>query len=32
MLVLGHLVADTDWGRVFGQPAVPTPLMITGVG
>ncbi|MFE5086364.1 cytosine permease [Streptomyces mirabilis] len=32
MLVLGHLVADTDWGRVFGQRAGPTPLMITGVG
>jgi NCS1 family nucleobase:cation symporter-1 len=32
VLVLGHLVADTDWGRVFGQPAGPTPLMITGVG
>lgn len=32
VLGLGHLVADTDWGRVFGQPAGPTPLMITGVG
>nr|QIY98512.1 cytosine permease [Streptomyces sp. S1D4-11] len=32
VLVLGHLIADTDWGRVFGQPAGPTPLMITGVG
>ncbi|MEV4444378.1 cytosine permease [Streptomyces mirabilis] len=32
VLVLGHLVADTDWGMVFGQPAGPTPLMITGVG
>jgi NCS1 family nucleobase:cation symporter-1 len=31
VLVLGHLVADTDWGRVFGQPAGPTSLMITGV-
>ncbi|MFE2701907.1 cytosine permease [Streptomyces mirabilis] len=32
VLVLGHLVADTDWDRVFGQPAGPTALMITGVG
>ncbi|MCX5093146.1 cytosine permease [Streptomyces sp. NBC_00365] len=32
VLVLGHLVADTDWGRVFGRPAGPVPLMITGVG
>jgi NCS1 family nucleobase:cation symporter-1 len=32
VLVLGHLVADTDWGRVFGQPAGPASLMITGVG
>lgn len=32
VLVLGHLVAETDWGRVFGQPTGPTPLMITGVG
>ncbi|MET7911169.1 cytosine permease [Streptomyces avermitilis] len=32
VLVLGHLVVDTDWGKVFGQAAGPTPLMITGVG
>ncbi|AVH56261.1 MULTISPECIES: cytosine permease [Streptomyces] len=32
VLVLGHLVVDTDWGKVFGQGAGPTPLMITGIG
>ncbi|MGD1220375.1 cytosine permease [Streptomyces krungchingensis] len=32
VLVLGHLVGDTDWGRVFAQPAGPTALMVTGVG
>lgn len=32
VLVLGHLVADTDWGSVFGRPAGPASLMITGVG
>ncbi|MFS8202018.1 cytosine permease [Streptomyces sp. CWNU-52B] len=32
VLVLGHLLVETDWGRVFGRGAGPTPLMITGVG
>jgi NCS1 family nucleobase:cation symporter-1 len=32
VLVLGYLVVDTDWGKVFDRPAGPTALMITGVG
>jgi len=32
VLVLGHLVAETDWGKVFGQGAGSTAAMITGVG
>ncbi|MFJ5264534.1 cytosine permease [Streptomyces sp. NPDC088387] len=32
LLVLGYLVAETDWGRVFGQGAGSTAAMITGVG
>ncbi|MDQ1025827.1 NCS1 family nucleobase:cation symporter-1 [Streptomyces umbrinus] len=32
VLVLGYLLVETDWGKVFGQGAGPTPLMITGVG
>ncbi|MHA5052796.1 cytosine permease [Streptomyces sp. SD15] len=32
VLVLGRLIVNTDWGEVFGRPAGPTPLMITGVG
>lgn len=29
---LGHLVDETDWGKVFGQGAGPTSAMITGIG
>ncbi|MCH0541259.1 cytosine permease [Streptomyces sp. MUM 203J] len=32
LLVLGHLVAYTDWGAVFSRPAGPVPLMVVGVG
>ncbi|MFD4624343.1 cytosine permease [Streptomyces sp. NPDC058475] len=32
VLVLGYLIVDTDWGKVFGQSAGPTSLMITGAG
>ncbi|MFD7815165.1 cytosine permease [Streptomyces sp. NPDC059785] len=32
VLVLGYLVVDTDWGRVFGGSAGSTSMMITGVG
>lgn len=32
VLVLGHLIVDTDWDKVFGQPAGPVSLMITGAG
>lgn len=32
VLVLGHLLVDTDWSRVLGQGAGPTSLMVTGVG
>ncbi|GGN76340.1 allantoin permease [Streptomyces albiflavescens] len=32
VLVLGYLIVDTDWSKVFGQAAGQTSLMITGVG
>ncbi|MFE4666501.1 cytosine permease [Streptomyces sp. NPDC056716] len=32
VLVLGHLVVETDWGEVFGRGAGSTAAMITGVG
>ncbi|MEV7888009.1 cytosine permease [Streptomyces sp. NPDC002817] len=32
VLVLGRLVVETDWSRIFGQSAGPTSAMITGVG
>ncbi|MFJ6659408.1 cytosine permease [Streptomyces sp. NPDC091377] len=32
VLVLGYLVAETDWNTVFGQGAGSTAAMITGVG
>lgn len=32
VLVLGHLIVETDWGKVFGQSAGPTSAMIAGVG
>ncbi|MEU9341844.1 cytosine permease [Streptomyces sp. NPDC048278] len=32
LLVLGRLVAVTDWARVFGQPAGPTAAMVAGAG
>ncbi|GGL97100.1 allantoin permease [Streptomyces fumigatiscleroticus] len=32
VLVLAYLVVDTDWSRVFGQPAGSTAAVITGVG
>ncbi|MCF3131620.1 cytosine permease [Streptomyces olivochromogenes] len=32
VLVLGHLVASTDWGGVFREPAGPTAAMVTGIG
>jgi NCS1 family nucleobase:cation symporter-1 len=32
VLVLGHLIVDTDWSNVFGQAAGQTSVMITGVG
>lgn len=32
VLVLGHLIVETDWSEVFGQSAGPTSAMITGVG
>ncbi|MCX4577771.1 cytosine permease [Streptomyces sp. NBC_01571] len=32
LLVLGRLIARTDWGEVLRRPAGPTHLMITGIG
>ncbi|WP_079171496.1 MULTISPECIES: purine-cytosine permease family protein [unclassified Streptomyces] len=32
LLVLGHLVARTDWAGVFGRPSGPVALMVVGVG
>ncbi|MEU9452458.1 cytosine permease [Streptomyces sp. NPDC048277] len=32
VLVLGYLIAETDWGKVFGQRAGSTAAMITGIG
>ncbi|MFI6489578.1 cytosine permease [Streptomyces sp. NPDC050564] len=32
VLVLGYLIVDTDWSKVFGQAAGQTSSMITGVG
>ncbi|MGI5458279.1 cytosine permease [Streptomyces sp. CA-249302] len=32
LLVLGYLIAETDWDKVFGRSAGPTSAMITGVG
>ncbi|MEU6374714.1 cytosine permease [Streptomyces sp. NPDC046909] len=32
VLVLGYLIVETDWGKVFGQSAGPTSAMIAGVG
>ncbi|WP_328968317.1 cytosine permease [Streptomyces sp. NBC_00239] len=32
VLVLGYLVATTDWSSVFGKPAGSTAMMIAGIG
>lgn len=32
VLVLGYLVAETDWSAVFGRPAGSVAAMITGIG
>lgn len=32
LLVLGHLVVETDWGEVLGRHAGPASAMITGIG
>lgn len=32
VLVLGRLLVDTDWNRVFGQGPGPVSAMVTGVG
>jgi purine-cytosine permease-like protein len=32
VLVLGYLVAETDWSAVFGKPAGSTAMMIAGIG
>ncbi|WP_405543650.1 cytosine permease [Streptomyces goshikiensis] len=32
VLVLGYLVATTDWSDVFGKPAGSTAMMIAGIG
>ncbi|MEU9253284.1 cytosine permease [Streptomyces sp. NPDC048270] len=32
VLVLGYLVATTDWSAVFGKPAGSTAMMIAGIG
>lgn len=32
VLVLVHLVANTDWSAVFGQPAGSTAMMVAGIG
>ncbi|MEV7420776.1 cytosine permease [Streptomyces sp. NPDC089919] len=32
VLVLGYLVAHTDWSAVFGKPAGSTAMMIAGIG
>ncbi|MFF4315983.1 cytosine permease [Streptomyces sp. 900105755] len=32
LLVLGRLIATTDWDRVFGQPAGSAAAMVTGAG
>ncbi|MEU4655544.1 cytosine permease [Streptomyces sp. NPDC023723] len=32
VLVLGHLVADTDWSAVFGRSGGPAAAVITGTG
>ncbi|MCW8379190.1 cytosine permease [Streptomyces justiciae] len=32
VLVLGHLIVETDWGTVFGQDAGPASAMVAGVG
>ncbi|MFF3291122.1 cytosine permease [Streptomyces sp. NPDC003023] len=32
VLVLGHLVVNTDWPAVFGKPAGSTAMMVAGIG
>ncbi|OON76474.1 allantoin permease [Streptomyces tsukubensis] len=32
VLVLVHLLMASDWSAVFGRPAGPTAMMVTGVG
>ncbi|MCY0934474.1 cytosine permease [Streptomyces sp. H34-S4] len=32
VLVLGYLIAETDWSAVFGKPAGSTAMMIAGIG
>ncbi|MFD4503886.1 cytosine permease [Streptomyces sp. NPDC058457] len=32
LLVLGYLIATTDWAEVFGRPAGPAAAMVTGAG
>ncbi|MEV7088163.1 cytosine permease [Streptomyces sp. NPDC093085] len=32
VLVLIHLVAETEWSAVFDRPAGPTALMVAGIG
>ncbi|MFI1539124.1 cytosine permease [Streptomyces anandii] len=32
VLVLGYLVVDTDWSKVFDRPAGTTAAVITGIG
>lgn len=32
VLVLVHLVANTDWSAVFGKPAGSTAMMVAGIG
>ncbi len=32
VLVLGYLVLDTDWSKVFDRPAGTTAAVITGIG
>lgn len=32
VLVLGYLIAETDWSAVFGKPAGSTAMMVAGIG
>ncbi|CAM5593458.1 allantoin permease [Streptomyces avidinii] len=32
VLVLGYLIAETDWSAVFDQPAGSTAMMVAGIG